>query len=214
MLVVYGLVSITLSVPPSQMTKKFLLLFLLLLRFTAVSMADEIIRVDRVDFNSLRDDWVQVEIELSCTGNPSPEARSPRFVENIKVKVYLAYLRDASTRKFDYYSSEVEILIMEQGDNNNVYFYMPGPIIERDRLKKDPDFFYVEVFVDDKSQKPQQTAMSRNIPDLEILNSFIKNADSGSYENEHLLMPIYLVSGIELGRVSDLPVFLRRDVRK
>jgi hypothetical protein len=57
--------------------------------------------------------------------------------------------------------------------------------------------------------------MSSSIRSLEILNSFISKADSGSVENEHKLMPIYLVAGtgVDMGRVSDLPVFLRRDVR-
>lgn len=177
-------------------------------------IAQEAIEVDRVDFNSLRDNWIQMEIELSCRGNPLPEARNSRFVENIRVKVYLAYTRDQQAREYDYYTSEVEIVIMEQGDDNNVYFYLPGLIVERDRLKKDPDFYYVEIFVDGEALKPQKTAMSRNIPNLEILESFISNADSGSVDNDHFLMPIYLVSGINLGRVSDLPVFLRRDVRQ
>ncbi|WP_308984894.1 hypothetical protein [Thalassobacterium sedimentorum] len=175
--------------------------------------AQEAIKVDRVDFNSLRDDWIQMEIELSCEGNPSEEARHKNFVENIKVKVYLAYTRDASSREYDYYTSEAEIIIMEKGDDNNVYFYLPGLIAERDNLKQDPDFYYVEVSVDGEAQKPQKTAMSSNIPNIDILNSFVSKADSEGAANEHLLMPIYLVSGVELGRVSKLPAFLRRDVR-
>lgn len=193
--------------------KKFLSALHLLILLSSPLIAQEAIRVDRVDFNSLRDDWVQMEIELSCFGNPSPEARNPRFVEKIKVKVYLAYERDAKAREFDYYTAEVEVVIMEQGDDNNVYFYMPGPIVERDQLRTDPDYYYVEVSVDGEAQQPQQSAMSRNIPNLEILKSFTSKADSGSVENEHMLMPIYLVSGIDIGRVSNLPVFLRRDVR-
>ncbi|PXA05594.1 hypothetical protein DDZ13_01595 [Coraliomargarita sinensis] len=184
--------------------------------FASVSLfaQKEAIKVDRVDFNSLRDDWIQMEVELSCHGNPSPEARDSRFVENIRVKVYLAFTRDEKKREYDYYVSEVEIVIMEQGDDNNVYFYLPGPIAERDQLNTDPDFYYVEVSVNDEEQSPQKSAISSNIPNLEILESFISKADAGSLENEHLLMPIYLVSGVELGRVSDLPVFLRRDVRQ
>lgn len=193
--------------------KKFLIALYLLILFAPAVIADEAISVKRVDFNSLRDDWVQMEIELHCAGNPSAEARNSRFVEKIKVKVYLAYERDAKAREFDYYTSEVEIVIMEQGDDDNVYFYMPGPIVKRDQLKTDPDYYYVEVSVDGEAQEPQKFAMSRNIPNLEILNSFTSKADSGSVENEHMLMPIYLVTGIDLGRVSDLPVFLRRDVR-
>jgi len=193
--------------------KKLIFTLHLLLLVASAATAQEAIKVDRVDFNSLRDDWIQMEIELSCMGNPSPEARNSRFVENIKVKVYLAYTRDQQARVYDYYMSEVDIVIMEQGDDNNVYFYLPGLIVERDRLQTDPDFYYVEISINDEVQPPQKSAMSSNIPNLDILKSFTSKAGAGSLENEHLLMPIYLVSGIDLGRVSDLPVFLRRDVR-
>ena len=80
-------------------------------------------------------------------------------------------------------------------------------------MQTDPDFYYVEVSVDGEAQKPQKAAMSSNIPNLEILNSFISKADAEGAANEHVLMPIYLTSGIDLGRVSQLPAFLRRDVR-
>ena len=176
--------------------------------------AQDAIEVDRVDFNSLRNDWIQMEIELSCNGNPAPDARNDKFVEKIGVKAYLAYERDAAEREFDYYTSEVEIIMMEKGDNNNVYFYLPGKIVERDRLRADPFSYYVEITVDGEAQTPQKNARSRNIKSPEILNSFVSRADSDGRVNEHLLMPIYLVTGVDLGRVSDLPAFLRRDVRE
>lgn len=178
------------------------------------AIAQEAIEVDRVKFNSLRDDWTQMEIELSCNGNPSEDARNARFVEKIGVKAYIAYERDASAREYDYYSSEVEIVAMEQGDDNNVYFYLPGKIVERDRLDKEPAFYYVQVTVDGETQTPQKSAMSRNIPNADILNSFVSRAESDGSANEHMLMPIYLVTGIDLGRVSDHPTYLRRDVRQ
>ncbi|MDQ8208654.1 hypothetical protein QEH52_14100 [Coraliomargarita sp. SDUM461003] len=193
--------------------KKYFFPILTLLAGSLALNAQEAIKVDRVDFKSLRDDWIQMEIELSCTGNPAPDARDRNYVEAIKVKAYLAYERDAKAREYDYYTSEAEIIIMEKGDDNNVYFYLPGLIAERDQLQTDPDFYYVEVSVNGEPQKPQTAAMSSNIPNLDILNSFVSKADSEGADNEHLLMPIYLVSGIDLGRVSDLPAFLRRDVR-
>jgi len=193
--------------------KKYFVATLALVSASLILPAQEDIRVDRVDFNSLRDDWIQMEIELSCEGNSAEEARDKDYVENIKVKAYLGYTRDASARSFDYYTSEIEILIMEKGDDNNVYFYLPGLIVERDQLKTDPDFYYVEVSVNGGAQKPQKVAMSSNIPNLDILNSFISKADAEGAGNEHVLMPIYLVSGVDLGRVSQLPAFLRREVR-
>ena len=175
--------------------------------------AQEDIRVDRVDFNSLRDDWIQMEIELSCEGNSAEEARDEDYVEKIKVKAYLGYTRDASTRSFDYYTSEIEILIMKKRVDNNVYFYLPSLIVERDNLKTEPDFYYVEVSVDGDAQKPQKEAISSSIPNQNILDSFISKADSEGADNEHVLMPIYLVSGTHRGSVSQLPAFLRREVR-
>jgi len=193
--------------------KKTLSAVYLLIIAASSLFAKEVIQVEEVDFNSLNDDWVQMKIELSCEENPQPDARNPRFVEKIKVKVYLGYVRDIETRTFDYYTSEVEIVIMEQGDDKNVYFYLPGPIVERDRLKTDPDFYYVEISVDGKPLPPQKDAISSSIADLEILKTFKSKADSGSAGNDHILMPIYMVTGVDLGRVSDLPVFLRRDTR-
>ena len=193
--------------------KKYFVSILALVAVSLVLPAQEDIRVDRVDFNSLRDDWIQMEIELSCEGNSAEEARDKDYVEKIKVKAYLGYTREASARSFDYYTSEIEILIMEKGDDNNVYFYLPGLIVDRDQLKTDPDFYYVEVSVNGDAQQPQKAAMSSNIPNLDILNSFISKADSEGADNEHVLMPYYLVSGIDLGRISQLPAFLRREVR-
>ena len=54
---------------------KYLLSILIFLAATFMLPAEEDIRVDRVDFNSLRDDWIQMEIELSCEGNSAEEAR-------------------------------------------------------------------------------------------------------------------------------------------
>ena len=190
-----------------------LALFLLALFVGLLSAtAQEAITVESVDFNSLRDDKLQIEIKLSCEGNFDPEARDRDFVEDIQVKAYLAFERDVQERAFDYYTSKVEIIIMEKGDDKNIYFYLPGLVVERDQLKTDPDFFYIEVTIDGQVQKPQNTAMSGNIPNLDILNSFVSKADSEGGVNEHILTPIYLMVGDpELGRVSDLPAFLRRD---
>lgn len=191
------------------------LLFLSLFCSLHAQVLENVVSVDRVDFKSLRSDWVQMSIELTCGQNPSAEARSRDFVENIGLKVYLAYLpRGAQAPDFDYYSAEVTIAAMENRDQRNVYFYLPGPIVKRDVIRRpEPEFFYVEITIDGQPQKPAPKAMSGNIPNLDILNSFTSKAEGGSAENEHLLMPIYLVDGIDLGRVSNLPVFLRRDVK-
>ena len=153
---------------------KYLVSILIFPAVTFMLPAEEDIRVDRVDFNSLRDDWIQMEIELS-EGNSAEEARDKDYVEKIKVKAYLGYTRDASARLFDYYTSEIEILIMGKGDDNNVYFYLPGLIVERDQLKTNPDFYYVEVSKW-AGTKAAKAGMSSNIPNLDILNFISKRS--------------------------------------
>lgn len=176
--------------------------------------AEGFIRVEDIDFKKTNDRWIQMEVKLSCQGNPLPEARHSRYVEKIKVKVYLAFRQRASGNLYDYYTSEVEIIIMEQGDQNNVYFYLPELIVERDQLSTTPDFYYVEISVNGKDLKPQKSAISSGITSADMLGSFVSKAESEGSANEHLLMPIYLTSGVDLGRVSRLPTFLRRDTRE
>lgn len=184
----------------------------------SLSSAREPITVKRIDFNSLRDNWTQMEVQLSCAGNPSPEARDPRFVENVKVKVYLAYKlkgkAESGAPNFDYYTAEVEIIIMERGDDNNLYFYLPGMIVERDQLPVDPDYYYVEIAIDGDEQAAQKSAMSSSISNQTILDSLLSKANSEGADNDHILMPVYYAPAGNLGRISDLPVFLRRDVRQ
>lgn len=177
------------------------------------AFAQEAVEVKKVDFNKTDDDWIQMEIELNCGDNKLPDARDSRFVEEIKVKVYLAY-ESKYAETFDYYSSELEIVIMEKGENYNVYFYLPGLIVERDQIQpQEPKYYYVEVSVKGALQPPRKgsKAFSPNIPNLPALTTFTSNAAG---QNEHLLMPVYFCPAEYLGRVSDMPTFLRRDVRK
>lgn len=175
--------------------------------------AQEAVEVKKVDFNKTDDDWIQMEIELACGDNRLPDARDSRFVEEIKVKAYLAY-KTKHSQGFDYYTSEVEIVIMEKGEDYNVYFYLPGLIVERDQIQpQEPEYYYVEVSVKGSLQAPRKgsKAFSPNIPNLEALTTFTSQAGE---KNQHLLMPVYFVPAEYLGRVSDMPTFLRRDVRK
>ena len=157
-----------------------------------------------------------MEVELRCGFNLSPDARDKDYIENVKAKVYLAYPRDSATAVYDYYCSEVEMVIMEANEDYNLYFYVPGLIAERDQLNQpDPAFYYVEISVAGVAQDPQggSPALSAKIKNLQVLQSFIAKADEESVVNEFSLMPIYHVPAQFQSRVDKLPLFLRRDVR-
>jgi len=181
----------------------------------SISHAQEALVVDQVDFNSVDDDWTQVVIELSCGENPDPEARDKDYIENVGVKIYLGYESEVEGEPFDFYTSEVEILIMERGEDYNVYFYLPGLVVERDNLPKEPEFYYAQISINGEVIQPKErtSAMSPNIRDLNVLTSFVSNAEEKGAVNESILAPIYFVYGIDLGRVSDLPPFKRSEPR-
>jgi hypothetical protein len=196
--------------------KYFILPIFILLGCCSVLTAKDAVDVNKVEFKETSDDWIQMTIEMTCQDNPSAEARDKRYVEAVKVKAYVAYARNSSARLYDYYTSEVEIIIMESNEDYNVYFYLPGLIAKRDRLSQpDPDYYYVEVSVGGVVQgaKSGSAAISGQIQDLKVLQSFLAKAGEEAAKNESILMPSYLTPGQFLGRVEDLPQFLRRDPR-
>lgn len=192
---------------------RFLLILLSIFTVSA-SFAAEAVSVDRVKFNSLRDDWVQMEIQISCDGNPAQDAKNPRYLEDVTVKAYLTYSEDGAARAFTYYMSEVEIMIMEKGETYNVYFYLPGLIVERDRLKTEPDFYYVELSIGDTPLEPQRDAMSSSITSASMLENMKGKAMAEGEANADILMPIYYAPADNRGRVDDLPLMYRRDPKQ
>ncbi|WP_269526778.1 hypothetical protein [Coraliomargarita parva] len=188
----------------------------ILLLFAALAAYGQqpMIEVQKVDFKTTNDKWTQVEVELLANKNLLPDARDENYVEDIKVKLYLGYLIDSKAKKYDYYTSELEIVMMESGDKNSVYFYLPGIIVDRDGLDTIPTYFYVEISVGGEVMPPQERATT-NDSDFRrsFLNTFVSKADSEGEANKDLLMPIYLAPSTAYGRISNLPLILRRDVR-
>ena len=109
------------------MIKRFVSLFCVF-AFSVCTLAAQDVVVEQVKFNKTRDYWIQIEMRVTCNGNSAPDARNPRFLENIKIQPYIAYPKGDSADQFVYFTSSVEILAMEQRDKNYVYFYVPGPI--------------------------------------------------------------------------------------
>lgn len=193
------------------MIKRFVSLFSAL-AITVGSVAAQDVVIDQVKFNKTRDDWIQIEMRVTCNGNSAPDARNPKFLENIKIKPYIAYPRGDSADDFVYFTSEVEIIAMEQRDKNYVYFYVPGPIAKRDNLKY-PKYYYMELSVNGAELPPQKSAIG-NIPNAASLEQMKSLTISGSDANKDALLPVYYTPPAYLGSVRDLPVFLRRDPKQ
>ena len=175
--------------------------------------AENAVTVERVKFDSLGDDWMQIEIDLLCNGSTSPDARNPDFVENITIKPLIAYTMGGGD--FQFYSSSVEVMIMEARDKNSVYFYMPGLVAERDELPSRPDYYYIEVSIGGVIQDPSDAgeALSSSIRDLDVLKKMQSRAAAQSQiiNNEGLLLPAYFAPIEYSSGARNQPVYNRRE---
>ena len=178
------------------------------LLFGAARVFAQDVVLDRVNFNSLPRDWVEIEIQITCQGNSSPDAINEDFLENIKIRPYLAYPKGSSSDEFVYFSAEVEILIMEKSDSNNVYFYLPGLLMERDSLKF-PKFYYIEIEVNGEALPPENEAYDGIGPTS--ISNFKSKVEAGSDSTKHALMPVYLAPQEYQNRARKMPIFVRRD---
>lgn len=171
--------------------KRFIFLTLVLC-FAQFAFAQEIpAEVSDINFKSLRDDWIQMEIEIRANKNFAEDARNERFVDNIKVMAYLGYVRDSRTKSFDFYKAEVEIISIEQGKEKKVHLFMPGVVVNRDRLPKTPPYYFVALEVGGRVFPLSNNAYSQGTLNKETLRSMKQKADVESKPNDFILMPHY-----------------------
>lgn len=184
--------------------------------FTLSVFAQDIpVEVVDIDFNDLKDDWVQMVIEISSNGNPAEDAKNSRFVDNIKVMAYLAYESNSETKKFDFYKAQAEIVSIEQGKKKKVHFFIPGVVVERDRLPKTPPYYFVALEVDGRVIPLTSDAYSQGTLNQDSLRSMKQKADAESEPNDFVLMQYYHVPRIKLTearfREDDLaPLLIRQ----
>lgn len=177
------------------MTKKITLLALILGSLQLSSAQEMPVEVADVSFKSLQDDWIQMKIQVRASSNILESAKNERFVDNIKLMAYLGYVRDKKTKSFDFYKSEAEIISIEQGKTKEVHFFMPGVIIKRDRLPKEPPYYFVALEVDGRVFPLSNNAYSQSSLNKESLRSMKQKADAESEVNDFILMPYYNAPG-------------------
>lgn len=169
--------------------KRILLLALSIICFSNFGLAqdvDAVVEVDSIKFKNLNEDWVQMEVGLSSKRNTLEGARNERFVDNIKVSGYFAYeVKDVG---FEFYKAEVEVISIEQGNRQNIYFFMPGVVAERDNLPKTPDYYFVSLEVNGQAMPMSNKSYSSKLNETSIV-SMKNRADSESDKNEFILQP-------------------------
>jgi len=194
---------------------RFILLALSLCIANLTFAQDYPAQVDSIKFKNLSDDWVEMEVQIKANRNLSPDAKNDRFVDNIKVLGYFAYVRDRKTRTFDFYKSEVEIISIEQGNTENVYFYMPGIVVKRDRLPKEPPYYFVALEINGQVLPIDSRAYSKSTLNDDTIRSMKIKADAESEANDFILKPSYNAPLGSIGaRPSDMAALIRREPKQ
>lgn len=167
--------------------------------------------------------WNRVEIVVDPRGlNPDPKAPNKRWIDKVKVTLTIGYKgeKSKSAEDWNYYRASVTILTLEQNAPRSVFFYLPGDVVKRDMLRKDPDVYYVDLEVAGTAQAvfdskgvlipDQKAAVSKELLKKVDYDGCKGFADRGVLNTAGVLRPQYLVGFYD--KLWDFsPEFVRED---
>ncbi len=197
------------------------------------------VHFDPVKIGNQKNEWIRMQVELQANFNPETKlsaeekadkggkkAANKQWVDKIKVTVTEIFkpLSAKDATEFSYYRASATVLTMEIGSPRSVYFYLPGDIVKRDRLKMQPDYYYVQLDVGG-NEVPLFSEAGRIAPDMlaAVHKQFVNKkdfdgardlADRGASANAGMLRPQYMVPYAifdTLPQSSPSPEFIRED---
>lgn len=197
------------------------------------------VHFDPVKIGNQKNEWIRMQVELQASFNPdtkltaeekadkgAKKTANKQWVDKIKVTATEIFkpvgAKDAAD--FSYYRASATVLTMEVNSSRSVYFYLPGDIVKRDRLKLQPDYFYVQLEVAG-NEVPLFNEAGRLAPDMAaaVHKQFVnkkdfdgarEQADRGASANAGMLRPQYMVPYAifdNLPQSSPSPEFIRED---
>ena len=196
------------------------------------------IHFDPVKIGGQQNPWIRTQVELHANFNPEAKAApdaaagakkpvNKQWVDKVKVTLTQIFkpIGTTAAAEFAYYRSSATVLTMEVNTDRSVYFYLPGDIVKRDRLKMQPDYYYVQLEVGGTEQ-PLFTEAGRPTPDMmpALHKMFLdkaafdvarSEADRAVNANNGMLRPQYLVPYAifdSLPQGSPSPEFIREDI--
>jgi hypothetical protein len=195
------------------------------------------IHFDPVKLGGQQNPWIRTQVELHANFNPeakaTPDAEAgakkpvnKSWVDKVKVTLTLIFkpIGTSTAAEFAYYRSSATVLTMEVNTDRSVFFYLPGDIVKRDRLKMQPDYYYVQIEVAGAEQplfneagRPtpdMANALHKQFLDKKIFDGARSEADRAVNANNGMLRPHYLVPAAfydSLPQGSPQPEFIRED---
>jgi hypothetical protein len=198
------------------------------------------VHFDPVKIGGQKNEWIRMQVELQANFNPETKVSAEdkvgkrpankQWVDKVKVTVTQIFkpLGAANSTEYSYYRSSATVLTMEIGSSRSAFFYLPGDIVKRDRLKLQPDYFYVQLEVGG-NEVPLFNEAGRLTPDMlaAVHKQFSSNkkefdaardlADRGATANAGMLRPQYMVPYAifdTLPLSSPSPEFIREDAAR
>ena len=173
------------------------------------------VHFDPVKIGGQKNEWIRMQVELQANFNPETKVAAEdkagkrpankQWVDKVKVTVTQIFkpLSAKDATEFSYYRASATVLTMEIGSPRSVFFYLPGDIVKRDRLKMQPDYFYVQLEVGG-NEVPLFSEAGRLTPDMlaAVHKQFVNKkdfdgardqADRGVSANAGMLRPQFLV---------------------
>jgi len=168
--------------------------------------------------------WNRMQVEVAANYNPDPKALNKTWVDKIKLTVTQVYkTKSAKPEDWNYYRTAVTILTLEVNQPRTVSFYLPGDVVKRDNLRKEPDFYYVQPEVSGNEEPlfdakgsviaEQSRAISRDLSQKKNFDGAKDVADRCAGNNPGILRPQFLVNYPEVPVVvPPSPEFIREDL--
>lgn len=168
--------------------------------------------------------WNRMQVEVAANYNPDPKALNKSWVDKIKLTVTQVYkTKSPKPEDWNYYRSAVTILTLEVNQPRTVSFYLPGDIVKRDNLRKEPDYYYVQPEISGNEEPlfdakgsviaEQSRAISRELAQKKNFDGAKDAADRSAGNNPGILRPQFLVDYPEVPVVvPPSPEFIREDL--
>jgi len=164
--------------------------FFLAFLSASVVIASPVIQVEKVSFDKVsRNDILRARIQLSTTGNPSNTAQDPRFLDDVQLDFFLSF--GDKRNGYYFYASQVNIVSLKQGKLYVVDFFIPGEIVDRDRLNTNPFAFLLNFRVGDFEIPFDSSYASSNMLSENARSAFVAKADEARAVNDGIMLPSY-----------------------
>jgi hypothetical protein len=164
-----------------------------------------------------------MQVEVSASYNPDPKALNKSWVDKVKLTVTQVYkTKSQKAEDWNYYRSTVTILTLKVNQPRSVSFYLPGDIVKRDNLRKEPDYYFVQVEAGGNEEPlfdakgnvitEQSRAISHDFAKKATFDGAKDVADRCAGNTSGILRPQYLVNYPEVPNVvPPSPEFIRED---